>query len=164
MLRSTRGRKLVEQIIESTVRGDDESQLELATELAAEAEELDAVLTNDMIWSVYEEVGDQIENNEFWVVLGETAAKAAEQVDADEDPRTAGNILDTAAHCYELGGKTRKAIKLQKKAVKYSAAANDGSPDNAILEFLSEIDEEAAAEWNNEWKDDEDNEDDEVFR
>ncbi len=130
---------IVEQIVVAAVRGNDDVLVDLARQLVVQTKKLGPVEANDMVWTIYEEVGDQVKNKAFWVTLAEATGDAADKVDSEEDPHTAGNVLDTAARCFFLGGKVDNAIKLQEKAVAASAEANGGTPDGQILEFLAEI-------------------------
>ena len=129
---------LLDEIIEAASDSDAPKLRTLASKLAEQAEEMESVPANDAIWRVYEEVGDLVDDKKFWLTLAKAAENAADDVD---DSRTLGNILDTAARCYHLGGKSELALELQSTAVEASAEANDGEPNEQIVEFLEELKE-----------------------
>ncbi len=138
--------KPVHAIVNAAVKGDSDELADAADRLAEIAAEEDPVSANDMIWSVYREVGDQVEDKDFWAVMAKAADDAADKLDRD-DFYTTGNILDTAAHCHYLAGNQDVAEKLQKEAVIASAMAQGGEPDGEILAFLYEVAGEEGNKW-----------------
>ena len=131
--------QLVEEIIDA-VRSDESNRAlrTLASKLAEVADEMDPVEANDTIWKVVTDVGEDVDDKKFWITLGKSAENAADQV---EEPRTLGNIQDTAAHCYHFAGDIELAIELQTSAVENSADANDGEPNEQLSDFLDELQE-----------------------
>jgi hypothetical protein len=133
---ASKSQALVKKIMEAAEDNDNRSLKTLASKLAEEAEDMEPYAANEVIWKVFEALGEEVEQDKFWLMLAGAAENVADQAEA---PTTMGNILDTAAHCYHLGGKTGKAIELQLAAVEASTEANDGEPNPLIQAFLDEL-------------------------
>ena len=134
--------ELLDEIVDAA-KDDDLSKLtSLAAEVAEYAEQLEPVPANDLVWRIYEEVGEDVKDKEFWLTLAEAAEAAAVAVD---QPVTLANILDTAARCYDLGGNHKAALKMQTEAVAASAEGRGGQADAAIAAFLKELQQDASS-------------------
>ncbi len=132
----TRSQKLMKSMIQAAKDENTEELRELAEKVADQATEMEGVPANDLIWRIYQELGDTVDDGEFWLTLARAAEDASEGI---EDDQARGNILDTAARCFFLGDDVDTAYKLQAEAVEASAEARGGEADRAIAGFHEKL-------------------------
>ncbi len=127
---------LLKDIATAANEGDIDELRSLATKVAEQADEMDSGMANVLVWDIYSKFGDKVDDKKFWLTLAKVAEEAADGVD---EPVAFGNILDTSARCYYLGGDIEMAVELQAKAAEASADGHDGEPDGEIAGFLKKL-------------------------
>ena len=121
-------------ILDAVAREDDNAVEFLAEKLVSQLSGMSPEGANTVLWTLWEETAETVENKAYWRALTEAGEDALERYGDDDE---AANTWDTVAHLYDELGEVEKALEYQKKAVELSGGNSD------LTEFLRTLKQRA---------------------